>query len=75
MIRDILKDIVGSHELADKIILLLSRRGYRIHPKEPTTEMLEAGAQYRISTDIGQSNTWEADTATLYIIMTELAPK
>lgn len=70
----ILTEILGDREQALKTILLLSRRGYRIHPKEPTPEMLAAGVQYRLSTEIGRSNTMEADTATLYIIMTELAP-
>lgn len=75
MIRDILRDIVGSHELADSIILGLSRRGYTVAPKSPTPEMVAAGAQHRIGSEIGRVNTWAVDTTTLYVSMLEAAPK
>lgn len=75
MIRDILKDIVGSHDLADSIILGLSRRGYTVAPKWPTPEMVEAGTRHRMVSEIGRVNTWAADTTTLYGTMLEAAPK
>lgn len=75
MIRDILKDIVGSHELADSIILGLSRRGYIVAPRTPTDDMVAAGVNHRMTTGIDRTNTWVFDTVTLYGKMLEERPK
>jgi hypothetical protein len=75
MIREILTEIVGSPEAADDIILGLSRRGYRVLPKAPTPEMVEAGTRHRTNSEIGRVNTWAADTTTLYWTMLEASPK
>lgn len=73
-ILDILTDILGDQRQAEYAQLALSRRGYRIMPKEPTPAMVAAGAKHRLTTEIGRANTWTSDTATLYTVMMEQAP-
>jgi hypothetical protein len=73
-INDILTDILGDRRQAEYVQLALSRRGYRIMPKEPTPAMVAAGAKHRLTTEIGRANTWTSDTATLYTVMMEQAP-
>jgi hypothetical protein len=73
-INDTLTDILGDRRQSEYVLLALSRRGYRIMPKEPTPAMVAAGAKHRLTTEIGKANTWTADTATLYTVMMEQAP-